>query len=76
MKKYALSKLIPVGVGAEFIASHLCERLPEKVDKFVCLNNFYANQGGNIVYLVLLLSGLLELHQTLHRITICLRAVS
>jgi nucleoside-diphosphate-sugar epimerase len=35
--------------GAGFIGSHLCERLLERGDEVLCVDNFYTGSGGRAV---------------------------
>jgi UDP-glucuronate decarboxylase len=46
-----MSKRILVTGGAGFIGSHLCERLLEKGNEVVCLDNFFTGSKDNIKHL-------------------------
>ena len=46
-----MSKRILVTGGAGFIGSHLCERLLEKGNEVVCLDNFFTGNKDNIKHL-------------------------
>jgi len=46
-----MSKRILVTGGAGFIGSHLCERLLEKGNEVVCLDNFFTGSKNNIKHL-------------------------
>lgn len=45
-------KRILVTGGAGFIGSHLCERLLEKGDEVICLDNFFTGARSNVAHLV------------------------
>ena len=38
--------------GAGFLGSHLCERLLERVQEVVCMDNFFAGRRRNVVHLL------------------------
>ena len=46
-----MAKRILVTGGAGFIGSHLCERLLEKGNEVVCLDNFFTGSKDNIKHL-------------------------
>ena len=46
-----MTKRILVTGGAGFIGSHLCERLLEKGNEVVCLDNFFTGSKDNIKHL-------------------------
>jgi len=43
-------KILVTG-GAEFIGSHLCDRLIERGDDVICLDNFFTGSKDNIIHL-------------------------
>jgi UDP-glucuronate decarboxylase len=45
-------KRILVTGGAGFLGSHLCERLVERGDDVICLDNFFTSQKSNIAHLL------------------------
>ena len=47
-----MARRILVTGGAGFIGSHLCERLLEKGDEVVCLDNFFTGNKNNIKHLL------------------------
>ena len=38
--------------GAGFLGSHLCERLLERGDNVICLDNFFTGRKENILHLI------------------------
>lgn len=51
-KNAKTSKTILVTGGAGFIGSHLCDRLIERQDHVICLDNFFTGQRKNIHHLL------------------------
>ena len=49
---YALRKRLLVTGGAGFLGSHLCERLLERGDDVLCVDNFFTGTKDNIVHLL------------------------
>ncbi|AGA35473.1 NAD-dependent epimerase/dehydratase [Thioalkalivibrio nitratireducens DSM 14787] len=49
---YALRKRALVTGGAGFLGSHLCERLLERGDDVLCVDNFFTGTKDNIVHLL------------------------
>jgi UDP-glucuronate decarboxylase len=49
---YGLRKRILVTGGAGFLGSHLCERLLERDDDVLCVDNFFTGTKDNIVHLL------------------------
>jgi UDP-glucuronate decarboxylase len=49
---YALRKRTLVTGGAGFLGSHLCERLLERGDDVLCVDNFFTGTKDNIVHLL------------------------
>lgn len=47
-----LRKRILVTGGAGFLGSHLCDRLVDRGDEVICLDNFYTGSKDNIVHLM------------------------
>lgn len=47
-----MQKRILVTGGSGFLGSHLCERLLEKGNEVLCLDNFYTGRKENIVHLM------------------------
>jgi UDP-glucuronate decarboxylase len=45
-------KRVLVTGGAGFLGSHLCDRLVERGDDVICLDNFYTGSKGNIAHLL------------------------
>jgi UDP-glucuronate decarboxylase len=52
MRDYGLQKQVLVTGGAGFLGSHLCDRLLEKGNEVVCVDNFYTGRRANIAHLV------------------------
>lgn len=52
MAKSANRKRVLVTGGAGFVGSHLCERLLEKGDEVLCVDNFYTGTKDNIIHLL------------------------
>lgn len=50
-KKY-LAKRVLVSGGAGFLGSHLCDRLLERGDEVVCVDNYFTGRRGNISHLL------------------------
>lgn len=50
--KYGESAAILVTGGAGFIGSHLCERLVERGNYVICLDNFFTGHRRNIAHLI------------------------
>lgn len=46
------SKRIMVTGGAGFLGSHLCERLLERGDEVLCVDNYYTGRRANIMHLL------------------------
>jgi UDP-glucuronate decarboxylase len=51
MKRIADRKRVLVTGGAGFLGSHLCERLLDKGDDVVCVDNFYSGSKDNVAHL-------------------------
>lgn len=51
MKNHTRSKRILVTGGAGFVGSHLCERLVERGDEVLCVDNFYTGTRKNVAHL-------------------------
>ena len=49
---YALRKRTLVTGGSGFLGSHLCERLLERGDDVLCIDNFFTGTKYNIVHLL------------------------
>jgi len=47
-----MKKKILVTGGAGFLGSHLCEKLLEKGNEVICLDNYFTGQKANIVHLI------------------------
>ena len=47
-----MSKRILVTGGAGFLGSHLCDRLIERGDEVICLDNFFTGTRSNIAHLI------------------------
>ena len=47
-----MNKRILVTGGAGFVGSHLCERLLERGDEVICVDNFYTSSRRNIIHLL------------------------
>ena len=47
-----MSKRILVTGGAGFLGSHLCERLLDRGDEVICMDNFFTGRKSNITHLV------------------------
>ncbi len=47
-----ISRRILVTGGAGFLGSHLCERLLDKGDEVLCVDNFFSSMRGNIEHLL------------------------
>jgi len=45
-------KRVLVTGGAGFIGSHLCEKLLEKKNEVLCLDNFYTGESSNVAHLI------------------------
>ncbi|TVQ62674.1 MAG: SDR family oxidoreductase [Phycisphaerales bacterium] len=45
-------KRVLVTGGAGFVGSHLCERLVERGEDVICLDNFFTSQKSNVVHLL------------------------
>jgi UDP-glucuronate decarboxylase len=52
MRNYGTRRRILVTGGAGFIGSHLCERLLERGDDVLCVDNFFTGTKDNIAHLV------------------------
>jgi UDP-glucuronate decarboxylase len=52
MKRIADRKRVLVTGGAGFLGSHLCERLLDKGDDVVCVDNFYSGSKDNVAHLL------------------------
>lgn len=46
------TKRILVTGGAGFLGSHLCDRLVDRGDDVICLDNFFTSQKSNVVHLL------------------------
>ena len=51
MKNYSGKRILVTG-GAGFLGSHLCERLLQRGNEVLCVDNFYTGRKGNIVHLM------------------------
>jgi UDP-glucuronate decarboxylase len=51
-KKIANRKRVLVTGGAGFLGSHLCERLLERGDDVLCVDNFYSGTRDNVTHLI------------------------
>ena len=47
-----MSRRILVTGGAGFLGSHLCEKLLQRGDEVICLDNFYTGSKRNVVHLL------------------------
>ncbi len=50
--KRLLAKRVLVTGGAGFLGSHLCEKLLERGNEVVCVDNFFTGRRGNIAHLL------------------------
>ena len=48
----ATRRRVVVTGGAGFLGSHLCERLLDRGDDVLCIDNFYTGSKGNVVHLM------------------------
>jgi nucleoside-diphosphate-sugar epimerase len=46
-----LNKILVTG-GAGFLGSHLCERLIQRGDEVICLDNFFTGSKSNVAHLL------------------------
>lgn len=51
MRVYGSTKRVMVTGGAGFLGSHLCERLVERGDDVLCVDNFYTGSKDNVAHL-------------------------
>ena len=51
MNHYSRKRILVTG-GAGFLGSHLCDRLIERGDEVLCVDNFYTGTKGNIAHLL------------------------
>jgi UDP-glucuronate decarboxylase len=51
MNDYSRKRILVTG-GAGFLGSHLCDRLIERGDEVLCVDNFYTGTKGNIAHLL------------------------
>ncbi len=51
MNNYSRKRILVTG-GAGFLGSHLCDRLIERGDEVLCVDNFYTGTKGNIAHLL------------------------
>ena len=47
--RYALNRRVLVTGGAGFLGSHLCDRLIERGDEVLCVDNFFTGSRDNII---------------------------
>ena len=47
-----MKRRILVTGGAGFLGSHLCEKLLDRGDEVICLDNFYTGSKRNVVHLL------------------------
>ena len=52
MRNYNISRRVLVTGGAGFLGSHLCERLLERGNDVLCVDNFYTGTKENIAHLL------------------------
>ena len=52
MRNYGTARRVMVTGGAGFLGSHLCERLLERGDDVLCVDNFYTGTKGNVAHLL------------------------
>lgn len=52
MRTYNQNKKVLVTGGAGFVGSHLCERLLNRGDEVICLDNFFTGTKSNVAHLV------------------------
>ncbi len=51
MKRYLKKRVLVTG-GAGFLGSHLCERLLQRGEEVICLDNYYTGTKENIIHLL------------------------
>jgi UDP-glucuronate decarboxylase len=52
MRNYGTARRVMVTGGAGFLGSHLCERLLERGDDVLCVDNFYTGTKENVAHLL------------------------
>ncbi|MCA3242185.1 MAG: SDR family oxidoreductase [Rubrivivax sp.] len=52
MRNYGTARRVMVTGGAGFLGSHLCERLLERGDDVLCVDNFYTGTKDNVAHLL------------------------
>jgi UDP-glucuronate decarboxylase len=52
MRNYGTARRVMVTGVAGFLGSHLCERLLERGDDVLCVDNFYTGTKGNVAHLL------------------------
>ncbi len=50
--RYALNRRVLVTGGAGFLGSHLCDRLIERGDEVLCVDNFFTGSRTNVAHLL------------------------